>query len=214
MFSRELAAHLLLLLHDETEVLPHSSIIVNHLEQRAHKTSSIPGDILVARLYLSYKSNFDMPDLLGSVLRQFQEGHDIHPEIFNRYSEYEQRGKYSGKVQRPSLNDIKELLSEYTRNKTVFVVVDAVDEFLYNSREPLIRDLQGFKPDAKILVTSRDLNHLGMLQKGFETAKIEAHGDDMDEYIKNFIESCPNRERLKEYQDEIKSQVKRKSGKM
>ncbi|KAL6858414.1 hypothetical protein J3F83DRAFT_357808 [Trichoderma novae-zelandiae] len=191
-----------------------ASIIVDHLEQQAHEICSNPGDVLVAYLYLSYKSNLTSSDLLGSVLRQFQGRSDIHPEILNKYQEYEQRGKYNGKVQRPSPEELMTLLSEYTRNKTVFIVVDAMDEFSYNNREPLINHLQGFKNDAKILVTSRDLNHLDTLQKGFETEKIEAHDEDMDEYIQEFLESCPNREPLKEYHDEIRSQVKRKSGKM
>ncbi|OTA03559.1 hypothetical protein A9Z42_0040430 [Trichoderma parareesei] len=192
-----------------------ASIIVKHLEQQAPDISGKPstlGDILVARLYLSYKSKFDMLDLLGSVLRQFQRGNDIHPEILNKYQEYQ--GNCNDKSQRPSLDELIMLLSKCTMNKTVYIVVDAMDEFSYNDREPLIKHLQGFKDDAKILVTSRDLNHLGMLQKGFEADKIEAHDEDMDEYIQRCIERCPNRKCLEEYCDQIMSQVKKKSGRM
>ncbi|KAL6895882.1 hypothetical protein HDV57DRAFT_521115 [Trichoderma longibrachiatum] len=133
-----------------------------------------------------------MLGLLGSVLRQFQRENDIHPEILKDYWAYKRRDKYNSKVQRPSLTEVKELLSECTRGKRVFIVVDAMYEFSYNNREPLIEQSPGApNTDTNIMVTSRELDHLYRLKRRLETDEIEAHDEDIDEYILKLHRELP-----------------------
>lgn len=155
-----------------------------------------------------------MTELLGSILRQFQVRNEIHHQVWDIFRKYQQAGRSDGKIQRPSTDEIKQLLSQFTVNKRVFIIIDAMDECEYNSREPLLKHLQEIKSDSKILVTSRDLNHLNRLQKGFQSSLIEAHDEDMDEYIQSEIKRYPNLDSVPKLHDYIKSQVKLKSGKM
>lgn len=173
---------------------------------------------MLAYLYLSYTSKPDIEELLGSILRQFQTGIQWHPAILKKFREYQQGGKFGNKIQRPSLQDIKFMLSQICKGKTVFVVVDALDELDIsvdnNSRSTLLRCLQEIQPDIKILVTSRILEHLQILQKDFKTGVIEAHDEDMDEYIDYKINDCVSLSTFTSHHQEIRSQVKRKSGNM
>ncbi|KAI1413270.1 hypothetical protein F5Y13DRAFT_198994 [Hypoxylon sp. FL1857] len=191
-----------------------ASIIIDHLKSWAQCRSSQGNETAVAYLYLSYTPQPDMANLLGSILRQFQTNSDPDPEVLRKYREYRQGGKYSNKVQKPSLEDVKSLLSKVSANKTVFVVVDALDEFDVQKRGPLLKHIKEIKPDVKILVTSRVLEYLKKLQEGFQIGTIEAHDEDIDVYIEREIRSHPNLESFPTLHDQIKTQVKRKSGRM
>ncbi|KAG8160792.1 hypothetical protein KVR01_009056 [Diaporthe batatas] len=194
-----------------------ASVIIEHLRSWA----SIPpqeGNVMLGYLYLSYTSKPDIRELLGSILRQFQSDIPSHPVIMERFHEYQRGGKYSNKVRRPHLEDIISMLTEICKHKTVFVIVDALDELDIstdvNSRSTLLRLVQEIQPNVKVLVTSRILEHLKILQTGFQTGKIEAHDEDMDKYIDFAIKNCASLPSFPSYHQEIKSQVKRKSGKM
>ncbi|XXG98946.1 hypothetical protein Hte_005279 [Hypoxylon texense] len=188
-----------------------ASIIIEHLKLWARSKRN---GAMVAYLYLSYESQPDMGKLLGSLLRQFQTEGDPHPEVLQKFREYRQRGKFNSSPQKPSLDDIKLMLSEVSANKTVFVVVDALDEFNIESRGLLLQHIKDIESSVKILVTSRVLEHLKRLQVGFKTGEIKAHVDDMDKYIEHEINFSPSLMSFPTLHEEIKTQVKRKSEQM
>ncbi|KAI0169077.1 hypothetical protein GGR52DRAFT_592840 [Hypoxylon sp. FL1284] len=192
-----------------------AATIIDHLMSRAQDRSSKGNETMVAYLYLSYRLQPDMAALLGSILRQFQTGCDLHQRVKDKFRESHRGGRYDGQVPRPSLEDIKSLLSLVSESKTVFVVVDALDEFDLQSRGPLLEHIKDIKSDVKILVTSRYLEYLDKLRKDFLTGTIEAHDDDMDEYIERQIRGSPNLSYFPpRLHEEIKTQVKRRSGRM
>ncbi|OJD29624.1 ankyrin-1 isoform x1 [Diplodia corticola] len=190
-----------------------ASIVVNHLQEWVERHSPRPSEAFVTCLYLSYKEKPDLEHLLGSIARQIQSRlPEIHHKIQEKFQEYRQSGKGSdGKFHNPSLADIKTLLSLLVTDSTLYVVVDAMDECAFDIRAPLLAHLKQIKVNIKILVTSRNMNHLDKLQEGFERKDIEAHDDDMKEYIQGVIQKHPI---LEGYSDEIQDAVCRRSGKM
>lgn len=184
------------------------------MKDEVKNLSHSPGEAFVAYLYLSYKSKPNMSELLGSILRQLQQGLDIIPQIRREFEECQKAGKCNGKVQRLSEKEIKSLLSHFTAGRKVYIVIDAMDECEYSIREPLLKHLRSIPGEIKILVTSRDLNHFDSLSEGFNRSMIEAHDDDMEEYIGRMIDGSPVLASVPNLRDEIKAQVKSKSGKM
>lgn len=169
---------------------------------------------MVTHLYLSYTSSPDVKDLLGSLLRQCQGEADTHPYIVTMFAKYRRQGKIDNKVQRPSLDDIKGMLNSINEGKTMFFIVDALDEFDINSLNELLKSLKELKPVVKIMITSRVLNYLAKLQETFEPATIEANDEDMDEYIESVIKNNPSLAPYPKSHAKIKKVVKRRSGRM
>ncbi|KAK8202736.1 hypothetical protein IWZ01DRAFT_515263 [Phyllosticta capitalensis] len=183
-----------------------ASIITNHLQEWSVTQSKAPKGALVACLFLSYKEKPSLEHLFGSILRQLESSStEISCAVRCAFQECHKAGRSL------RLCQITDLLSLLTRDRQVFVVVDAMDECDFELRLPLLEHLQSTGNSVKILVTSRILNHLDKLQQGFVKERIEAHDEDLTGYIKHSIRVNPVLEKLS---DEIIKTVPQKSGKM
>lgn len=165
-----------------------------------------PKRALVACLFLSYKEKPSLEHLLGSILRQLESSSaELSGAVRNAFQECHKSERSLRMCQ------ITDLLSLLTKERQVFVVVDAMDECEFELRLPLLERLRSTENSVKILVTSRVLNHLDRLQQGFIREKIEAHDEDLTEYIEHSIRVSPI---LEQFSDKIIKTVPQKSGKM
>ncbi|KAK8115380.1 hypothetical protein PG999_007449 [Apiospora kogelbergensis] len=186
--------------------------IINDLKSLAESSSS--HDILVAYLYLTYTSQADVKILLGSILRQLQAGSNLNEQVLKKFRDCRQCGRSGSQVQPPSMNDIRQMLSAVAKHKTVFVVVDALDESEQEIRQDLLEYIKDIGPNVKLLVTSRHLHHLETLQQGFQTSEIQAHNDDIEEYIESVIRKHTFLSMRQGLHQEIKREVQHRSGNM
>ncbi|KAL1383251.1 ankyrin repeat protein [Phyllosticta capitalensis] len=183
-----------------------ASIITNHLQEWSVMQRNAPKRALVACLFLSYKEKPSLEPLLGSILRQLESSSaELSGAVRNAFQECHKSERSLRMCQ------ITDLLSLLTKERQVFVVVDAMDECEFELRLPLLERLRSTENSVKILVTSRVLNHLDRLQQGFIREKIEAHDEDLTEYIEHSIRVSPI---LEQFSDKIIKTVPQKSGKM
>lgn len=123
---------------------PLSSIVVQHLR------TNLPGDnIGVGAIYLNYKENdaHSPSKLLAALWRQLVLKKPISTveELYNKHRE---------PGTRPSMDDdlrvLRSVISEYSK---VFIIVDALDEYL--QRDCLLQLLAQLVPTVNLMLTSR-----------------------------------------------------------
>ncbi|KAH6903897.1 ankyrin repeat-containing domain protein [Coprinopsis sp. MPI-PUGE-AT-0042] len=161
-----------------------SSIVIRYLERLADASE---GRICVAYVYNRYSEPLDMRDILGSLVSQIAERHpDAGPLLASLYA------KHKRERTKPSPQEIKGLLLQIIQlGKTLFFVVDALDELRDEDRSVLIGLLASL-PDTRIFITSRPLE---ALQNRFSEARIfniAAHPSDVDLLIRESLDRNPH----------------------
>ena len=141
-------------------------------------------EIAVTCIYCSYKEqeNQSTGNLIASILKQLlQLRAEIPSEIVNLHQ------RHLTKQTRPTLDEISNLLkSEISSRKSVFIVVDALDELSENDniRDNFISELRSIQGDVRLMITSR---HLTTIEREFEQAgriEILASDEDIKLYLK------------------------------
>ncbi|KAK8180640.1 hypothetical protein BC567DRAFT_261580 [Phyllosticta citribraziliensis] len=165
----------------------------------------------VAYLYLSYKEDPSVQDLLGNLagqlIGQLIDSLPLPPFIQSAWNDEMKKVKPFSAP--PALPQVEELLSRLVTD-TTFVVVDALDEFDASQRHILLNHLRGL-PNVSLLVTSR-YKALGE----FETVDIAAHQKDIHVYIDDQmgVEGSPLKclvDRDKKLREEIPREVLEKA---
>lgn len=96
-------------------------------------------------------------------------------------------GKRNGRYPSPSEKTLVGLIKAMTEGRAFYVVIDAMDECLFQVRKPLVEILSEIHSDVRILVTARLLERRDELTKGFAMENLSAHKSDMEEYIDYLI---------------------------
>ncbi|KAH6909181.1 ankyrin repeat-containing domain protein [Coprinopsis sp. MPI-PUGE-AT-0042] len=185
-----------------------ASIAILHLEVLEETSGGI---ICVAFVYLRYSEPLTIRDVFESLVKQIVERHwDLVPTIEGLYA------KHKRERTKPSQQDLMGVLAEFIRRgKSLFFVLDALDEMRPEDRPVLVRLLGSL--GAKLFITSRPLE---VLQRQFphaEVFNIAARPSDLDLHIKDFLQRCPEVMALLEgtdLEERIIQTVHRKSGGM
>ncbi|KAH6903987.1 hypothetical protein BKA70DRAFT_583896 [Coprinopsis sp. MPI-PUGE-AT-0042] len=185
-----------------------ASIVIRDLEQREEASG---GHICVAYVYLRYSEPLTIRDILESLVKQIVERHiDLLPIIEGLYV------KHKRERTKPSQQDLMGVLTTFVgRGKTLFFVLDALDEMRAEDRPILVRLLASL--EARLFITSRPLE---ILQRQFSQAQvfsIAANPSDLDLHIKNFLLHSPEVMALLEgtdFEERIVETVHRRSGGM
>ncbi|KKO98547.1 hypothetical protein THAR02_09342 [Trichoderma harzianum] len=187
-----------------------ASIVITHLLHYQKQFKKTKTRARVAYLYLSYRDNHKIEELLGCILKQLVEDDDsfIKEEIVPLWKQSRVRGNES-----ISLRALSDLLCKCVQQSPVYIVVDALDECASDKRITLMRHLQQPGSDnLSIFVTSRRLDVFDIISKDFEKVVIEAHPDDLDLFIEHEFTTDPRLISLAEsdptLQDEVKTRVK------
>lgn len=83
---------------------------------------------------------------------------------------------------------LRSVISEYSK---VFLVVDALDEYLEEQRDILLNFLSRLGPSVSVMLTSRPQIAIGHRISNFMTLEIRATADDISEYLDGQIQMSP-----------------------
>ncbi|PBK68288.1 hypothetical protein ARMSODRAFT_888041 [Armillaria solidipes] len=153
-----------------------ASIIIGHLRILVHQKT------LVLSIFCDYQSAAaqTVADLFCSLMKQLIQDNGLSVPITSLYSQCLRDQT------RPSLDDLTKILSqEFTSFQRVFIVLDALDEFIDDNggREELIDVIKSLGDNIHLLVTSRDLTTIGSLFEEDTRLDIRATDEDINAYI-------------------------------
>ncbi|KAK0219365.1 hypothetical protein EDD85DRAFT_961104 [Armillaria nabsnona] len=162
-----------------------ASIIIDHLRMLAHQKT------LILNIFCDYQSAAaqTVADLVCSLMKQLIQDSGLSIPITSLYSQCLRDQT------RPSLDDLTKILSqEFTSFQRVYLVLDALDEFVDDNggREELIDVIKSLGDNIHLLVMSRDITTIGSLFE--EDAKLDIRATDED--IKAYIANKLSRGRL------------------
>ncbi|KAH6904192.1 hypothetical protein BKA70DRAFT_1403427, partial [Coprinopsis sp. MPI-PUGE-AT-0042] len=185
-----------------------ASIVIRYLEQLEGTQEST---VCVAYVYFRYSEPLTVRDILESLIKQFLERHgDLVSIVEGLYKKHEHERT------KPSQEELMKVLQIFIeRGKTLFFILDALDEMRTEDRSRLVELLVTL--DAKLFITSRPLE---TLQKQFfecQMFDIAARPSDIDLHIKDFLRHSPDVIALLEgtdLQERIVETIHRKSGGM
>ncbi|KAH6903949.1 hypothetical protein BKA70DRAFT_582864 [Coprinopsis sp. MPI-PUGE-AT-0042] len=185
-----------------------ASIVINYLD-RLEKTSG--GAICLAYVYLRYSEPLSVREVLESFVKQILERHtDLGPLVESVYTAHKRERT------KPSQEELHDLLSEFTRRgKTIFFVLDALDELRAEHRSALLGMIVSL--GAKLFITSRPLETLQRQLPEAHVFKIAASPFDLDLHIKHFLRHSPDVVALLEgtdLEERIVEMIHQKSGGM
>ena len=165
-----------------------TSLVVDHL------TEQLDSSVGIAYLYCSFQSEDqnECGELLAGLLKQLAKGLSSLPEpVKTLYNEHREN-----KQIRPTMDDISKALQQVVpMYKTVFIIIDAVDE-CYAAKGNRSRFLSTiFKlqenTNTKLFATSRQIPDIEELFKDDLTVEIRAHHDDICKYLDSRMPSLP-----------------------
>ncbi|KAH6894835.1 ankyrin repeat domain-containing protein 28 [Coprinopsis sp. MPI-PUGE-AT-0042] len=185
-----------------------ASIVIRYLEGLEN---TLGGVICVAYVYLRYSEPLSIRDILESLVKQIVERHDdLIPIIEAIYARHKKEGT------KPSQEELREVLEGFVRHgKTLFFVLDALDEMKTDDRPILLRLLASL--GAKLFITSRPLEPLQQQFANAQVFNIAASPSDLDLHIKNFLRHSPEVMALLEgtdLEEQIVATIHQKSGGM
>jgi len=158
-----------------------SSIVIAHLLGKYENSS----DAAVAFIYFRYDLKQDKLTplaVIGNILKQLAvQKNDVRKSLQSLYE------KHKEKKTDPSLKELCDILErDATRFKSIFVVLDALDESPESTR-PLLSDISKI-PNLKLMITGRHHveNWITLLSKvsAFVDLNIRARDDDILKFVR------------------------------
>lgn len=145
---------------------------------------NMPG-IGIVSVYCNYKEQLGQTPvniLAGLWFQLLERNEPLSEEVKNLYRKHMDRNTL------PTLTDVEKVLStEIGRYQKVFVVVDALDECLAQSRIDFLTSLRALQPQVNLLVTSRFNDSIAHAFENCPRAKIEASIEDVLTYVSSRI---------------------------
>jgi hypothetical protein len=158
------------------------STVVDHIQTRlVHETSGLA----CIYCYCSYKDQNmqTVSGLIANLLKQLVQYRPvISDHVKSLYNDHIDNGT------RPAHDEFMDALrSEIATYTKVFVIVDALDEFLERDQEYLIRELRSLGSTVNLMVTSRPLPIIEEQFHGAKRLDILAKSEDIRKYIESRI---------------------------
>jgi ankyrin repeat domain-containing protein 50 len=183
------------------------SIVIHYLEQLE---AGSRGTICVAYVYLRYSEPLSLRDILESLVKQILERH----EDLLSYAE-EVYAKHKREKTRISQDELVGLLERFASVKTVFFVLDALDELREQDRPVLLGILASL--NTKLFITSRPLVALQQQFPHAQIFDIVADPSDIKLLVRESLGRSPDLMVLLEgsgLEDEITSTICQQAGGM
>jgi len=145
-------------------------------------------------MYCNYKEQTrqTVPEVLASLLKQLVQDHlvvsDDIQSLYNRHVDNETRPAHEELMKTLQLE-----IATYTK---VFIIVDALDEFLERDQVYLMTELKSLSGAINLMVTSRPLPLIEEYLRDAEHLDIRAKDEDIKNYIEDRIQYGPRLARL------------------
>ena len=156
-----------------------ASIVVNFLRSPTNLTRGLR----VGVVYCKYTdTEIQSPEnLLASLCMQSLDEYVPMPETLVRV-----HGRHYHEGTRPTLSEIRDVFFEASKSvDDLYLVVDALDECLDQTRSIVIRELRHWLSDCKVLVTTRPIEDITREFATGSLVHIHAHDDDLKRYIQS-----------------------------
>lgn len=144
----------------------------------------MPG-IGIVSVYCNYKEQLEqtLVNLLAGLWFQlFERNVPLSDDVKNLYRKHMDQNTPS------TLTEVEKILStEIRRYQKVFVVIDALDECLAQSRTDLLTSVRALQPQVNLLVTSRFNDSIAHAFENCPRLKIEASIEDVLTYVSSRI---------------------------
>ncbi|KAJ6568705.1 ankyrin repeat-containing domain protein [Mycena capillaripes] len=161
-----------------------ASIVVDDLRKNlANQTTG------VAVLYLDHKAPAETQsprNLLAAIWRQLAVEQPIPSGVHGLYKKHYAQGTCLALEETYSM-----LHSAVQKFSSVFVVVDALDEYPEEQRDALLRHLWNLGPAVRLLMTSRPHVSCDHIIPDIATVEIRAMEEDIRKYVEGRIEKSP-----------------------
>jgi Cdc6-like AAA superfamily ATPase len=165
-----------------------SAIAINHLSRQKSNAS-----VGIACVFCNYKDQINQgtTNLLAAILKQLVQAQPTCAESMEHlYNQHVNRGT------KPSLEEIykalQAILSSYS---TVYLVVDALDEYINKESTPnyFLTKVRGLRSntDLRLLVTSRYIPEITSEFQGIPTLEIRANNEDIKWFVEGQIDQLP-----------------------
>ncbi|KAL8794136.1 MAG: hypothetical protein Q9195_003321 [Heterodermia aff. obscurata] len=176
-----------------------SSFVIDHLYQHFGNDK----DVAVIFLYCNYKDSDRQTtrNMMASILHQLSlQAPPTAKEIEAMYEKHIHRGS------QPSLPEILASLKKFSKYfKTIFVAVDALDEYDSNSLDELLEGIQTLSPQACCFLTSRPNIYVNM--NDVVHLKIKADVADIEGYLSSSIAHSSTLTNLVRKEPPLKTQI-------
>jgi hypothetical protein len=150
--------------------------VVDHIQ-----TEFANDKVAIACIYCNYKDQSEqtVSELIATVLKQLaQDQPELSDNVKFLYT------RHIRKHTRPTLEEFVEALQlEIKAFTKVFIVVDALDEFLERDQGYLISRLQSLADTVNLMVTSRPLSLIEQIFHDVKRLHIRPSDDDVRRYI-------------------------------
>ncbi|KAL8895571.1 MAG: hypothetical protein Q9207_008114 [Kuettlingeria erythrocarpa] len=159
-----------------------ASVIVDYL-RNAFKASY---SYSVAAAYCNFKERVSQSpeNLLAGLCVQLIDEFKPLPETLVQL-----HGRHASKRTSLSLNDVLDVFKEVLKHfETTYLIVDALDECSWETRDILLRELKSLQPIIRLLVMTRP--NIDQFAEN-ATIEIRASHSDLDKYIQSRIASQP-----------------------
>ncbi|KAJ7877830.1 hypothetical protein B0H13DRAFT_2668241 [Mycena leptocephala] len=160
-----------------------TSIVVDDL--RANLGNENTG---IGVLYLDHKATAETQspsNLLAALWRQLALEEPISADLNEIYRRHRAQGT------RLSLEETYSMLHSMVSDfSSVFIVVDALDEYPEDDRDTLLRRLWTLGPAVKLMLTSRPHINIDHIISNVKTLDVHAIEDDIRKYVEAQIEKC------------------------
>lgn len=158
----------------------------------------------VACVYLNHKEAEDQTPsrLLAGLWRQLVLDRDVGSLARQLY-----RWHYD-KCTRASLEEVIDLLhSSFAEFSTVYIVVDAIDEYPEGQRWILLQRLAAMDPTVNLMITSRPHVTPDASLPNLDTLEIRASDDDVRRYVDSQIQRSPRLSKHVQARPELREEI-------
>jgi hypothetical protein len=173
--------------------------------QRASEPDEEPSGI--ATLFLKYNDRGQtLENLLAGLLKQLLQGQRTIPPCLLELFE-----KHAGQNLSATTEELFEALSSSVAAcKTVYIIVDGLDECSEEVRWPLVENLLNLPEHARLLLTSRFLDSMDEQFSQFQQLEIKADKEDIELYVDSQIKKNRNLRRMVQKYHAMRGEIKDK----
>ncbi|KAK6430789.1 hypothetical protein LTR95_013053 [Oleoguttula sp. CCFEE 5521] len=153
----------------------------------------IKGEVGIAVAYLKYNdSSQTLENILGSLLRQLQEGHQMMEQAL-----LDLHKKHTFSKTTPYPDELSCVLARISESfQDVFIIVDALDECSDDVRWGILDGLRNLAPQVHLLLTSRPIDSIEEELEDFVHLPIKANRADLELFIDQHIEKNRHLKRI------------------
>jgi hypothetical protein len=146
-----------------------------------------------------------LPNLIGGLWQQLILGKAIPSDLCRLYRAHSEKHTW------PSPDELHRILqSTIAQYSKVYFIIDALDEYLEDQRNVLMKHVAILVPGVNLLITSRPHINLNLVLQDIQILEIHATEQDIGQYIAAHISNSSRLSRHVQARPELQSEIESK----